>query len=157
MQIKISSKHMDITPAIESYATKKVEKLSRFFDRIQQIDVVIDKAKKGYTTEIITDVEHHEPFVSTSDHDDLYACIDLGVDRSIRQLKDHKSKLRDHKHTAGMDGIPATPGGPGSNTARPAGNSPGAAKPFSQAASKTTGSPGFPGRGGQTGITGTQA
>ena len=46
MQIKISSKHMDITPAIESYATKKVEKLSRFFDRIQQIDVVIDKAKK---------------------------------------------------------------------------------------------------------------
>jgi putative sigma-54 modulation protein len=112
MQIKISSKHMDITPAIESYATKKVDKLRRFFDRIQQIDVVIDKAKNGYTTEIITDVEHHEPFVSTSTHDDLYACIDLGVDRSIRQLKDHKSKLRDNKHhapTSGINGIPGTP------------------------------------------------
>jgi putative sigma-54 modulation protein len=107
MQTKISSKHMDITPAIESYAAKKVEKLSRFFDRIQQIDVVIDKAKNGYTTEIITDVEHHEPFVATSDHADLYACIDLGVDRAIRQLKDHKSKLRDNKHHVPTSGTTA--------------------------------------------------
>lgn len=109
MQTKISSKHMDITPAIESYAARKVEKLSRFFDRIQQIDVVIDKAKNGYTTEIITDVEHHEPFVATSDHDDLYACIDLGVDRAIRQLKDHKSRLRDNKHHLPTSGTAAVP------------------------------------------------
>src|SRR4051812_4800831 len=91
MQVTISSKHMDITPAIEQYATKKVEKLRKFFDRIQQIDVVIGKARKGYKIEIITDVEHHDPFVATCDDDDLYACIDLGVDRSIRQITDHKS------------------------------------------------------------------
>ncbi len=98
MQINISGKHMELTPPIEAYASRKVEKFSRFFDRIQQIDVVIDKAKNGYLVEIITDVEHHEPFVATSTHEDLYACIDLGIDRSIRQLKDHKSRLRDNKH-----------------------------------------------------------
>lgn len=107
MQIKISSKHMELTAAIESYAGKKVQKLSRFFDRIQQIDVVIDKARNGYTTEIITDVEHHEPFIATGSHEDLYACIDLGVDRSIRQLKDHKSKLRDNKHHGATGGLGA--------------------------------------------------
>lgn len=118
MQIKISSKHMEITPAIESYATKKVEKLSRFFDRIQQIDVVIDKAKKGYTTEIITDVEHHEPFVATSDHDDLYACIDLGVDRATRQLTDHKDRIRDHQHapTSAANSTPGSSGRTGKKT-----------------------------------------
>jgi putative sigma-54 modulation protein len=102
MQIKISSKHMTLTPAIEQYARKKMEKLVKFFDRVQQIDVVIDKAKNGYTTEIITDVERHEPFVATASHDDLYACIDLGLDRAVRQLKDHKSKLRDNKHHASI-------------------------------------------------------
>ncbi len=114
MQIKISSKHMTMTPAIESYASKKMEKLSRFFDRIQQIDVVIDKARNGYTIEIITDVEHHEPFVATGDHEDLYAGIDLVVDRAIRQLKDHKSRLRDnkHSHTSGIAGFPKL-GAPG--------------------------------------------
>ena len=118
MQIKISSKHMEITPAIESYATKKAEKLSRFYDRIQQIDVVIDRAKNGYTTEIITDVERHEPFVATSDHDDLYACIDLGVDRAARQLKDHKDRVRDHQHApmSAANKIPGTSGSSGKQT-----------------------------------------
>jgi putative sigma-54 modulation protein len=98
MQIKISSKHMEITPAIEGYAVKKAEKLVKFFNRIQQIDLIIDKARNGYTIEVITDVEHHKPFVATGSHDDLYAGIDLTLDRAIRQLKEHKEQLRDHKH-----------------------------------------------------------
>jgi len=98
MEIKISSKHMELTPSIEEYATKKMDKFHRFFDQILQVEMIIDKAKNGYSLEIITDVTHHEPFVATSIHEDLYACIDLGIDRSIRQLKDHKSKLRDNKH-----------------------------------------------------------
>ena len=98
MQVKISSKHMDITPAIENYATRKVEKIRKFFDRIQQIDVVIDKVRKGYQVEIITDVEHHEPFVATCAEQDLYAGIDVCIDRSIRQIKDHKNRLRNRKH-----------------------------------------------------------
>ena len=99
MEIKISSKHLELSPAVEEYATKKLDKFPRFFDRVQQVELILDKEKNGYTLEIITDVDHHEPFIATSDHEDLYACIDLGIDRSIRQLKDHKSKLRDNKHT----------------------------------------------------------
>jgi putative sigma-54 modulation protein len=98
MQTTISSKHLDVTPAIAQYAEKKTTKLRRFFDRIQQIDVVIAKARNGYTVEIITDVEHHKPFVATAEDADMYACIDLGVDRACRQLKDHKSRVRDRKH-----------------------------------------------------------
>lgn len=104
MVINISSKHMELTPAIGEYAEKKVERLSRYFDRIQQVDIVIDKVKNGYSVEIIADVEKHEPFVATSAHDNLYACIDLSVDRSVRQLTDHKSRLRDNKHTTPMSG-----------------------------------------------------
>jgi putative sigma-54 modulation protein len=104
MEVKISSKHMELTPAIEDYAAKKIDRFHRFFDQIQQVEVVIDKAKNGYSLEIITNVVHHEPVVATSDHEDLYACIDQGIDRSIRQLKDHKSKLRDNKHHTSTGG-----------------------------------------------------
>ena len=104
MEITISSKHMDLTPAIEDYAHRKLEKLPRFFDRILQVEMVVDKAKNGYTVEILTHVAHHEPFVATCDHEDLYACVDLGIDRAARQLKDHKSKLRDNKHHTSLGG-----------------------------------------------------
>lgn len=100
MQVHVSSKHGDLTPALEQYATKKVDKLLRYFNRILRIDVITDKARNGFTAEILVDVEHHEPFVAKSEHEDLYACIDLAVDRSARQLTDHKSKLRDNKHGA---------------------------------------------------------
>ncbi len=98
MQIKISTKHLDVTDAIQTYASKKIEKFPRYFDRIQQVEVVIIKVKQGYSVEIITDVEHHDPFIATSAHEDLYACIDLVIERTLRQLKDHKSRLRDNKH-----------------------------------------------------------
>ena len=105
MQVNISSKHIQVTPAIEEYASKKIEKFPRYFNRVQQVDVVIDKAKQGYTVDIITNVEHHEPFVATSAHEDLYACLDVGIDKSIRQLKDHKSRVRDNKkHRTPMSG-----------------------------------------------------
>ncbi len=104
MEIKISSKHMELTKAIEEYASGKIQKFPRYFDRVQQVAVVIDKAKNGYTVEIITDVERHDSFIASSTHEDLYACIDLGIDRSVRQLKDHKSKLRDNKHHTPMSG-----------------------------------------------------
>jgi putative sigma-54 modulation protein len=107
MQINITSRQMDLTPAIEEYARKKAQKLSRFFDRIQQIDIIIAKSKKGYDLEIITDVEKHEPFVARCDHADLYACIDLGIDRATRLITDHKSKLRDNKHHTPTSGIEA--------------------------------------------------
>jgi len=107
MEIKISSMHLKLTAAIENYASRKVQKFPRYFNRVQQVEVLIDKAKNGYTVEIITDVERHNPFVATSTHEDLYACIDLGVDRSIRQLKDHKSKLRDNKHHTPIGGTEA--------------------------------------------------
>src|SRR5262245_47525191 len=107
MLINIIPKNMSLTPAIEDYARKKVEKLPRYFDRIQSVDVIIEKRNTGYAVEILTDVEHHEDFVATSSHDDLYACIDLTVDRSIRQLTDHKSRIRNHHvlpHHAGPHG-----------------------------------------------------
>jgi putative sigma-54 modulation protein len=98
MQINISAKHLTLTPAIEEYARKKVEKFSRYYDRIQAVDVVLDKVKNGFSVEIRSDVEHHDDFVAHSEHEDLYACIDLVADRSIRQLTDHKSRVRDRKH-----------------------------------------------------------
>ena len=99
MQYNISGRHIELTQAIEEYARKKVAKITRYFDRISQIDLVIEKEKNGYGVEILTDVEHHDPFVARSSDADLYACIDHGVDRAVRQITDHKSKLRDNKHT----------------------------------------------------------
>ena len=98
MQIKVSSKHVDLTPAIEEYITTKTQKLTRYFDRIEQIEAKIEKTKQGFTSEIIASVVQHDPIVSSCDDADLHASIDGCIDRSVRQLTDLKSRLSDKKH-----------------------------------------------------------
>lgn len=97
MQINISGRHMDLTPNIEEYVQKKCERLTRFYDRIQAIDVVLDKAPLGFSVEVLADVEHHEDFVAKSEHDDLYTCVDRTIDKAARQLHDWKERIRDNR------------------------------------------------------------
>ena len=104
MQINVTSKHIDMTPTIEEYAQSKSEKLTRFYDRIEQIDMKIEKTTHGFTVELISDVEHHDNIVSRSEDDDLHAAIDSCVDKSVRQLTDLKNKLRDNKHNTPAGG-----------------------------------------------------
>lgn len=98
MEFKITGRHLEITPAIREYAQGKTQRLHRFFDRIQQIAVVVDQRDRLFEVEIITDVEHHDSFVARGKGADLYACIDEVVDKAERQLVDHKERLRNRKH-----------------------------------------------------------
>ena len=98
MQINVKGKHLEITEAIDSYVRKKCERLTRYFDKVQSIDCVIEKENSGFHVEFIVDVEHHEDFIVNYRDADLYAAIDLAVDREARVLSDHKQRTRDHKH-----------------------------------------------------------
>jgi putative sigma-54 modulation protein len=104
MQINVISKHFDMTPTIEEYAQSKSEKLTRFYDRIEQIDMKIEKTTHGFTVELISDIEHHDNIVSKSEDNDLHVAIDSCVDKSVRQLTDLKNKLRDNKHNTPAGG-----------------------------------------------------
>ena len=106
MQINVTSKHLDLTSPIEQYVQEKAERLPRYFDRIEQIEVILEQSTHGFITEVIVSVEHHDDIVSHAEEDDIYASIDNSMTRSQRQLTDHKSRLRDNKHhtpTGGND------------------------------------------------------
>ncbi len=106
MEIVVTGKHLEITPAIKQYATDKASKLPRYYDRIQLIEVLAAKSDNHHEheAEIIAHVEHSEPFVGRVQHADLYACIDGAVDKLERQLTDHKEKVRKRKGKTSMSG-----------------------------------------------------
>ena len=98
MQINVKGKHIEITEAIDTYVRTTAAKLVRYFDKVLSIDCVIEKEANGFHVEFIVDVEHHDDFIVNYRDQDLYAAIDLAIDREARQLTDHKSRVRDHKH-----------------------------------------------------------
>ena len=97
MRIDVVGKHIEITPAIQEYAQKKSEKLTKLFDGTQQIRVLLEspQGKKGeFHVEVVVDVVKHEDFVANATGPDLYAAIDTAVDKAARQVRDFKEKLR---------------------------------------------------------------
>lgn len=99
MRIEVIGKHFEVTDAIAKYAEQKGSKLPRFYDGVQEIDVVIEQGAKGegFRVELRVDVEKHDTFVAKSNGPDVYECIDLGVDKMSRQLTDFKERLRNSK------------------------------------------------------------
>jgi ribosomal subunit interface protein len=89
---------------MKAYAEQKANKLVKYYDRIQEIEVIFDSdggakgdAKDASVVEIIVSAEHRNMFVA-SHKGELYGCIDTCIHKLERQLTDHKEKFRNRKH-----------------------------------------------------------
>ena len=98
MIVTVASRHMDVSPALKQYAEQKAGKLTKYFDRIQEIEVVFDAGKDSTRVEMIVNAEHKNMFIAHHDLGDAYACIDGCVEKLERQLTEHKDKIRNRKH-----------------------------------------------------------
>jgi putative sigma-54 modulation protein len=98
--VTVTSRHMDVSPALKTYAEQKAAKLVKYYDRIQEIEVVFDNKKDVMSVEFIVNAEHKNMFVAHHDDGDAYACIDACFDKLERQLSEHKKKIRNRKHAA---------------------------------------------------------
>ena len=98
MLVTVSSRHMDVTPPLKQYAEEKAGKLTKYYDRIQEIEVVIDNGKDQTRVEMIVNAEHKNVFIAHHDDGDAYACIDGCMHKLERQLSEHKKKYRNRKH-----------------------------------------------------------
>ena len=102
MLFTITGKHIDITEAIRNYAEEKTSKLPRYYNSINQIEVIIDSNKGGSTNvELIARGEHSKIFVVSHRGNDVYQGIDTAVHKLERQLRRKKGRERNHKHTGG--------------------------------------------------------
>ena len=100
----ISGKHIEITEAIRRHAEEKTSKLPKYYNSINQVEVVIDGSQGGNASvEIIARAEHSKVFVGTETGQDAYRCIDMAVHKLERQLRRAKGKERNHKHAGGAD------------------------------------------------------
>ena len=109
MLIRITGKHVDITPAIRERVEEKIGKLPRYFDSLSQIDVVIEAAESRQSVELVAYAEHYAPLVAKETGHDIYTCIDMAVHKMERQLNKVKERQREHKSTPTGEIVPPPP------------------------------------------------
>jgi putative sigma-54 modulation protein len=95
MNLNLTGHHLLITPAIREYVTSKLERVTRHFDHVIDVNVVlsVDKLRQQITANLhIRGKEIHAECVEA----DMYAAIDALADKLDRRVKKHKEKSSDH-------------------------------------------------------------
>ncbi len=98
MQIRVTGRHVDVTDEVRDYIVEKAGKLPKFYDRIHEIEVVLDHESEQFTAEIIVRAGRKHTFVARETGPDTFVLVDLITDKMERQLTRHKEKNRSRKH-----------------------------------------------------------
>ncbi|HCE09285.1 MAG TPA: ribosome-associated translation inhibitor RaiA [Oxalobacteraceae bacterium] len=104
MNLTISGHHLELTPAIREHVLNKLERIKRHFDHVIDIAVILtidklpekEKRQKAEITLHVRGKDLHAESIAQ----DLYAAIDLLIDKLDRQVIKYKSKMQDHQHEA---------------------------------------------------------
>jgi putative sigma-54 modulation protein len=95
MNLKVSGHHLDITPAIHDYLQDKLARVSRHFEQVMEIDVILSVDKLDKKVEAKVHLSGKDLYCESVDAD-MYAAIDGLADKLDRAVLKHKEQLVDH-------------------------------------------------------------
>ena len=104
MQINVTFRHVEPTPALRAYAEEKLERVKKYLRRPVDAHVILSVAKERHVAEITLQADHVTMFAKEETHD-LYSAIDLALDKLEHQAQKLKAKRRDHKGPPGNRGV----------------------------------------------------
>jgi putative sigma-54 modulation protein len=98
--VSIVSHHVSISAAMKDYVEKKLGKIDKFFGDIQKIEVDLDvrevSAKSDRHQVKATIWASGAVFRAEESAEDMYAAVDLLIDKLEKQLRRYNDKVRDH-------------------------------------------------------------
>jgi putative sigma-54 modulation protein len=108
MQIDISTRHGQINAATKEKIVTKLEKLSRFQERLTAVNVIIELSGDDSQVEIKASVERTPDFVAHAKGASLLGAVDGALQKMQEQMRRHKDKLVGHKSTGRRTEVPPT-------------------------------------------------
>jgi putative sigma-54 modulation protein len=91
MNVNVSGHHVEVTPAMLSYVRSKLDRISRHFDHVIDVHVILTVDKIRQKAEVTLHVRGKDLHCE-SEEADLYAAIDLLADKLDRQVQRYKDK-----------------------------------------------------------------
>ncbi len=99
MNLSISGHHVEVTPAIRNYLIQKIERVTRHFEQVIDVNALLSVDKLEQKAEVTIHVRGKEIFAESIDSD-MYAAIDTLVDKLDRQVIKYKTKRQEHGRAA---------------------------------------------------------
>ena len=91
--VRITGRHVTVTPAINDYVTRKIESLHLDYPKIIEAHAILEVAKYRHSAEVVLVCSNHITIEAREETNDMYAAIDGAVDKICRQMRKYKTRL----------------------------------------------------------------
>ncbi|MBI1911852.1 MAG: ribosome-associated translation inhibitor RaiA [Deltaproteobacteria bacterium] len=112
MNITVTFRHMDSSEALRKYAEEKTERLAKYLVEPIEVHWVLSVEKIRQIADI-TVTANGVTLKGQGDTSDLYAAIDMGIDKVENQVRKHKEKVKDHHNSSIRYGAAPAEAAPG--------------------------------------------
>ncbi len=104
MNIIVTGRHIEITPALKTYAEKKIKRFDRYLSNIAEAIVTISVEKYRHKVEVL--MKANGVLIQAEGiTGDVYSSIDEVTEKLERQVKRYKEKLVSHRKGEGKAGL----------------------------------------------------
>lgn len=101
MQVNVSFRHMDVSPAVQQYASDKLQHVVSKYVQGEDIDSQITFSVEKYLHIANFTININGLTVkSVEKTEDMYSSVDLALEKVERQVRRYKSKIRKHRPNA---------------------------------------------------------
>lgn len=97
MEMTVTFRHLEPSDALKNYAMEKVSRIEKYLSNITEVHIILTHEKLSNTAEVIVHANRSKITAREKDKDNMYASIDLMVDKLERQVKKKKDKITSHK------------------------------------------------------------
>ncbi len=95
--IVVTWRDSEVTSRNKQHAEEKLAKLERYYNGITKIEAVLGHVSDGAEAELVISVRKRRPIVCHSKAKELYAAIDIVLDKAEGQLTRFKERTRDQR------------------------------------------------------------
>lgn len=100
MNIDITGRHIDVTPALKAHIEEQFEKIEHLFDgRPPKAHVIIEVERGRHRSEVVMNWRN-DVFTAESDNSDMYQSLSLTIGKIEKQARKLKDKVIDKSHKA---------------------------------------------------------
>lgn len=96
MNLTVTGHHVEVTNSMRNYVTEKLSRLQRHSENLFNVHVILTVEKSRQKAEATVSVAGKKLYADTT-QSDMYASIDLLIDKLDRQLIRTKEKTKNHK------------------------------------------------------------
>src|SRR5262245_41955083 len=98
VNILVTGRGERFTSRDRKHAEEKIHKLEKYFNGMTRIEIILQKVAEMAEVELVISVKRGSQIVCHARDKDLYAAVDLVLDKAEIQLTRHKEKVR-HRRT----------------------------------------------------------